>query len=134
MESSVILTYALLVKSRMRILYDKLCQPHISESQKLYFTKKFMDQIDSYHHKDHTTKFLIDSIYEKLWATDLYIGMDSVPHALTSLKSAIEELEHRIKGFMLMKKRITESYNTSDMLGTLDKLDGASRVVIASFL
>ena len=132
-------TYAILVKSRMHTLYCKLSQPDLPAAIKMRLTKKFMDQVDSYFYdeREHDDKSLIESVYDKLYATDIYVCLESFSFALSSLKSAIEDLEHRIIGSMLIKKRMVSqvsNHNIADMLGTLADLDNASRLTITSFL
>ena len=97
-------------------------------------TKKFMDQLDSYRYEDKYCKCMIDLIYDSLYAMDLYVCMDMIPNAVYALKEAIVQLDLRIKGPLIMKKRLELNYYDKDILGDIHKLDGVSKSLIASHL
>jgi hypothetical protein len=77
---------------------------------------------------------MIDLIYDSLYAMDLYVCMDMIPNAVYALKEAIVQLDLRIKGPLIMKKRLELNYYDKDILGDIHKLDGVSKSLIASHL
>lgn len=127
--------YIILVKSRMHTLHFKLSQPDIADTIKMNLTKRFMDQLDSYRElEDQYCKYMIDLIYDSLYAVDLYVCMDMIPNAVYALKEAIVQLDLRIRGPLIMKKRLELSSHDKDILGDIHKLDGVSKSLIASYL